>query len=65
MTGAYLLAMRCPVCRRRDSHSGFRMELETLIDDVKGEGASGEPVRPKVPMHRSGSDCPIVVMKRV
>ena len=65
MAETYLLAMRCPVCRRRDSHSGFRMELETLIDDVKGKGASGEPVRPKVLMHRSGSDCPIVVMKRV
>ena len=60
----YLLAMRCPVCRRRDSHSSFRTELETLVDDVKGKGASGEPVRPKVPMHWSGSDCLIVVMKR-
>jgi hypothetical protein len=37
----YLLAMRCPVCRRRDSHSGFRTELENLDGDAKGKGASG------------------------
>ena len=65
MEETYLLAMRCPVFRRRDSHSGFRTELETLVDDVKGKDASGDPVRSKVPMHRSGSDCPIVVMKLV
>src|SRR5450759_1103935 len=58
MAETYLLAMRCPVFRRRDSHSGFRTELETLVDDVKGKDASGDPVRSKVPMHRSGSDCP-------
>jgi hypothetical protein len=33
--------MRCPVCRRRDSHSGFRTELENLADDAKGKGTSG------------------------
>jgi hypothetical protein len=38
------------------------MELETLVDDVKGKGAIA---RPKVPRHRSGADCPIVVRKRV
>ena len=37
----YLLAMRCQMCRRRDSHSGFRSELENLADDAKGKGASG------------------------
>jgi hypothetical protein len=37
----YLLAMRCPVYRRRDSHSGFRMELENLSGDAKRKGASG------------------------
>jgi hypothetical protein len=26
-----LLTTRCPVFRRRDSHLGFRMELETII----------------------------------
>jgi hypothetical protein len=41
MAKTYLLAMRCPVCRRRDSHSGFRMERENLAGDAKGKGASG------------------------
>jgi hypothetical protein len=41
MAMTYLLAMRCPVCRRRDSHSGFRTERENLDGDAKGEGASG------------------------
>ena len=41
MAGTYLLAMRCPVCRRRDSHLGFRTELENLVGDAKGKGASG------------------------
>ena len=41
MEDTYLLTMRCPVYRRRDSHSGSRTELETLIGDVKGKGTSG------------------------
>ena len=41
MAETYLLAMRCPVLRRRDSHSGFCTELENLADDAKGKGASG------------------------
>ena len=41
MATTYSLAMRCPVCRRRDSHSGFRTELENLIGDVKRKGTSG------------------------
>ena len=60
----YLLAMWCPVYRRRDFHLGFRTELETLVGDAKGKGTSGDPARLKVPMRRSGSDCPILVMKR-
>ena len=40
MAATYLLAMRCPVCRRRDSHLGFRTELENLAGDVKGKGTS-------------------------
>ena len=40
MEGTYLLSMWRPVWRRRDSHSGFRMELENLIDDAKGKGTS-------------------------
>ena len=41
MADTYLLAMRCPVYRRRDSHPGFRTELENLVGDAKGKGASG------------------------
>src|SRR6266702_2897393 len=41
MARTYLLAMRCPVCRRRDSHSGFRTERENLAGDAKGKGTSG------------------------
>jgi hypothetical protein len=41
MAETYLLAMRCPVCRRRDSHLGFRTELENLVGDAKGKGPSG------------------------
>ena len=37
----YLLSMWRPVWRRRDSHSGFRTELENLIGDVKRKGTSG------------------------
>jgi hypothetical protein len=33
--------MWCPVCRRRDSDSGSRAELENLIEDAKRKGASG------------------------
>ena len=33
--------MRRPVCRRRDSHAGFRTELENLIGDGKRKGTSG------------------------
>jgi hypothetical protein len=29
------------VCRRRDSHLGFRTELENLAGDAKGKGTSG------------------------
>ena len=38
---SYLLSMWRPVWRRRDSHSGFRTELENLIGDVKRKGTSG------------------------
>jgi len=33
-----ILATRCPVYRRRDSHLGFRTELENLVGDAKGKG---------------------------
>ena len=41
MATTYLLALRCPVCRRRDSHSGSHMERENLHGDAKGKGTSG------------------------
>ena len=64
MAGTYLLAMRCPVYRRRDSHSGSCAELENLFGDAKGKGTSGGPARPKVPMRQPGADCSVVVTKR-
>src|SRR5215813_3561736 len=60
MADTYLLAMRCPVYRRRESHSGFRTELENLAGDGKGKGASGRTVRPKVPMRQPGADCSVL-----
>ena len=41
MAETYLLAIRCPVYRRRDPDLGFCMELENLVGDGKGKGASG------------------------
>src|ERR1700730_11664008 len=41
MAATYLMAMWCPVCRRRDSHAGFRTGLENLAGDAKGKGTSG------------------------
>ena len=64
MEDTYLLAMRCPVYRRRDPDPGSCTELETLVGDGKGKGTSGDPPRPKVPRRRPGADCSIVVMKR-
>src|SRR5215470_14820208 len=60
----YLLATRCPVYRRHDSHSGSCMELENLSGDAKGKGTSSETARPKVPMRRAGADCSVVAKKR-
>src|SRR6202007_3451604 len=64
MARTYLLAMWCPVQRRRESHAGSCTELENLADDAKGKGTSGDPARPKVPKRRSGADCLVVAMKR-
>src|SRR5215472_2900612 len=64
MAETYVLVMRCPVHRQRDSHSGFRTELENLAGDGKGKGTSGDNVRPKVPMRESGADCSVLAMKR-
>ena len=60
----YFLAMRGPVYRRHDSYLGFRTELENRVGDAKGKGTSGEPTRPKVPMHRSGAHCFVIARKR-
>jgi hypothetical protein len=65
MAGTCLLAMRCPVYRRRDSNLGSHTELENLTGDAKGKGASGDPARLKVPMRRAGAHCSVVVMKLV
>ncbi len=64
MEGTYLLAIRCPVHRRRDSNSGSCTELENLGGDAKGKGASGCPMRPKVPRHWPGTHCFVVARKR-
>ena len=58
MAGTYLLAMRGPVQRRRDSNLGFRTELENLVCDGKGKGTSGRTTRLKVPMHNQGRTAP-------
>ena len=52
MEETYVLAMRCPVYKRRDSNPGFRAELENLAGDGKGKGTSGSTARPKVPMRQ-------------
>ena len=54
MVVTYLLAMRCPVYKRRDFHLGFGTELENLIGGGKGKGASGRTARPKVPIRHQG-----------
>jgi len=64
MEGTYLLTMRGPAYRRHDSYLGFRTELENRVGGAKGKGTSGRPTRPKVPTHRSGAHCSVVVMKR-
>jgi hypothetical protein len=38
MEDAWLLAMRCPVLRQRESNPGFCTELENLVGSVKGKG---------------------------
>jgi hypothetical protein len=64
MAGTYLLAMRCPVQRRRESSPGFRAELENLAGDGKGKGTSGRTTRPKVPMRHPGADCSVIAWRR-
>jgi hypothetical protein len=39
----YLLAVRCPVYRGRDSSLGLRAELENLVCEGKGKATSRRP----------------------
>ena len=64
MAETWLLAMRCPGYRWRDSSLGSGMELENLLGGDKGKGTSGSSARPKVPIRRAGADCPVVAMRR-
>jgi len=41
----------------------FVRNLRNLDGDAKGKGVSGDPVRLKVPMRRTGADRSVVVMK--
>ena len=64
MAETWLLAMRCPGYRWRDSSLGSGMELENLFGRDKGKGTCGSSARPKVPIRRAGADCPAVATKR-
>ena len=64
MAETWLLAMRCPGYRWRDSGAGSGPELENLFGGDKGKGPSGSSARPKVLIRWTGADCPVVAMKR-
>jgi hypothetical protein len=64
MAETWLLAMRCPGYRWRDSSLGSDRELENLLGGDKGKGTSGSSARPKVPIRRAGADCPVVARMR-
>ena len=64
MAETWLLAMRCPGYRWRDSNLGSGMELENLFGGAKGKGTSGSPARPTVLIRWTGADCPVVAVKR-
>lgn len=63
MEESCLLTMWCPVYRRRESHSGFRMELENLIEDTKGKRTSGNTVRRKYPEYDATDSAWITLSK--
>jgi len=63
-TITYLLVLRCPVYRGRDSPLGLRTELENLGCDAKRKGSSGGPARPKVPKRLSGADHSVLAEKQ-
>jgi hypothetical protein len=56
MGGTCVLALWCPGYRGRDSRLGSGVELENRLGGEKGKGTNGSPVRPKVPIHRAGTD---------
>jgi len=64
MEETYLLAVRCPVQRRREFSPGFRTELENLEGDGKEKGTSGCTTRLKVPMRQPGADCSVVAWRQ-
>ena len=65
MAVTYLLAMRCPVFRRRGSHSGFRMERENLTGDVKGKDTSGYNREVESTDAPERADCLVLATKRL
>jgi hypothetical protein len=71
MADTYILAMRRPVYRKRDSHPGSITELENLAGDAKRKGASGEnreaestdaPIRGGLP--RSSDEAAVMAVER-
>src|ERR1700688_2755660 len=64
MAETWLLAVRCPGYRWRDSGLGSGPELENLLGGDKGKATSGSSARPKVLIRRAGADCPAVAMRR-
>jgi hypothetical protein len=54
MAVTYLLAMRCPVYRRRDFNLGFgKGTWETCVAMAREKAQAEGPARPKVPMRHS------------
>ena len=44
---------------------GSHTERENLSGDAKEKGTSGDNRESEIPMHRTGADCPVLVMKRL
>ena len=63
VAATYLLAMRRPVYRWRDSNLGSGMELGNSSGNAKRKPYKCEPRRGKVSMYLKGADHPVVVMK--
>ena len=63
MAATYLLAMRRPVYRWRDSNLGSGMELGNSSGNGKRKPYKCDPRRGKVSMCLKGADHPVVVLK--